>query len=51
MSLVDYVIPHEVCHVLEQNHTRKFWRSLEIIMPDYETRLRKLDRLGQLFFW
>jgi predicted metal-dependent hydrolase len=51
MSLMDYVIAHEVCHVLEHNHSRRFWRSLEIIMPDYETRLRKLDRLGHLFFW
>jgi predicted metal-dependent hydrolase len=51
MSLVDYVIAHEACHVLEHNHSRRFWRSLEIIMPDYEVRVRKLDQLGHLFFW
>jgi hypothetical protein len=51
MSLVDYVIAHELCHVIEHNHSRRFWRSLEIIMPDYEARLHKLDRLGHLFFW
>lgn len=51
MPLVDYVIAHEACHVLEHNHSSRFWRSLETIMPDYEVRLRKLDRLGHLFMW
>jgi predicted metal-dependent hydrolase len=49
MSLIDYVIAHEVCHVVEHNHSRLFWRSLETIMPDYETRVRKLDHLGHMF--
>lgn len=51
MPLVDYVIAHEACHVLEHNHSRRFWRSMETIMPDYEDRLRRLDRLGHLFVW
>ena len=51
MSLVDYVIAHEVCHVLEHNHSRGFWRTLETIMPDYERRIHQLDRLGHLFLW
>lgn len=51
MSLVDYVIAHEACHVLEHNHSHRFWRSLETIMPDYEARVHQLDRLGHLFVW
>lgn len=51
MPLVDYVIAHEACHVLEPNHSRRFWRSLETIMPDYELRVRSLDKLGHLFVW
>lgn len=49
MSLVDYVIAHEACHILEHNHSHRFWRSLETIMPDYESRVSELDRLGHLF--
>lgn len=51
MSLVDYVIAHEACHVLEHNHSRRFWRSLETIMPDYEDRVRQLNRMGHMFVW
>jgi predicted metal-dependent hydrolase len=51
MTLVDYVIAHEVCHVLEHNHSRRFWRSLETIMPDYENRVRQLDKLGPTLLW
>ena len=49
MTLIDYVIAHEACHVLEHNHSRRFWRSLETIMPDYENRVLQLDRLGHSF--
>lgn len=51
MPLVDYVIAHEACHIIEHNHSPRFWRSLETIMPDYEDRLRKLDRMGHQFVW
>ncbi|WP_426410385.1 M48 family metallopeptidase [Bradyrhizobium ganzhouense] len=51
MPLVDYVVAHEACHVLEHNHSRRFWRSLETIMPDYERRVRRLDALGHLYVW
>jgi predicted metal-dependent hydrolase len=51
MTLIDYVIAHETCHILEPSHSRRFWRSLETIMPDYERRVRELDKLGHIFIW
>jgi predicted metal-dependent hydrolase len=51
MTLVDYVIAHEACHVLERSHSRRFWRSLETIMPDYERRARELNFLAPRFMW
>ncbi len=51
VPLIDYVIAHEACHTLEPNHSRRFWRSLEIIIPDYEARVRELDKLGHSLIW
>lgn len=51
VSLIDYVLTHEACHLLEHNHSRQFWRMLETVMPDYEQRLQRLDALGHRFVW
>ncbi|HEY6869119.1 MAG TPA: M48 family metallopeptidase, partial [Novosphingobium sp.] len=51
VSLIDYVLAHEACHIQEHNHSRQFWRKLETIMPDYEQRIRRLDAIGHKFGW
>ncbi len=38
MSIVDYVVVHELCHLKEKNHTDKFWRMVKSVIPDYEDR-------------
>lgn len=36
--IVDYIVMHELCHVLHHNHSKEFWHSLECHMPDYLER-------------
>jgi hypothetical protein len=42
-SCIDYVIAHELAHRLVPNHSRRFWRLLDRVMPDWPTRRRRLE--------
>ncbi len=44
-DLVDYLIVHELCHLKEMNHSRKFWELVGEKIPDYRMKSRKLKRL------
>lgn len=45
-SIVEYVVVHELVHLVEANHTPEFWLRLERAMPDYEQRKRWLAEHG-----
>lgn len=42
LSLADYVIIHELCHLKEFNHSSKFWHLVAINCPDFKKRRREL---------
>ena len=38
LEVIDYVVVHEMCHMVHMNHDRSFWRLVGKILPDYEQR-------------
>jgi len=44
-DVIDYVIVHELAHLLEMNHSKKFWDIIKQILPDYKDRRVRLKEL------
>ena len=41
-AAVDYVVVHELAHILHKDHSREFYRTVERYMPDYRERQKLL---------
>ncbi len=42
VSLIDYVIIHEMCHFKEGNHSSRFWAEVSKYYPDYKSARKRL---------
>ena len=45
-EVLDYVVVHEVCHLREANHSRRFWGLVEIRRPEWREQKAWLDEHG-----
>jgi len=45
-ALADYVVAHEVAHLLELNHSRRFWSLLASLYPDWRSARERLELAG-----
>lgn len=44
-ACIEYVIIHELCHLIYPNHNKKFYRLLSMLMPDWEKWKERLERV------
>ncbi|ESQ79295.1 M48 family metallopeptidase [Asticcacaulis sp. YBE204] len=45
---IDYVIIHEACHLLEHNHSKRFYDLLDRHMPGWQSAKSELDSLAEM---
>ncbi len=48
MYVLEYLVAHELVHLIEGNHTFEFWNILSIQIPNYEKAKNWLKKNGQL---
>lgn len=48
-DVVDYVVVHELAHIPEKNHSKKFWDKVAKVLPDYKQRRKWLRENGLKF--
>ncbi|NLK95820.1 MAG: M48 family metallopeptidase [Clostridiales bacterium] len=48
IKIIDYVVVHEMSHMIHKNHSMNFWKKVEEILPDYEMRKKWLNDNGYL---
>jgi predicted metal-dependent hydrolase len=45
-EVLDYVVVHELCHLREPNHSRRFWKLVEQRRPDWRAQRGWLHEHG-----
>ena len=46
-EIADYVAAHEAAHLVEMNHSSRYWAVLEKILPDFAEKRAWLRRHGR----
>lgn len=46
LSIIDYIVIHELVHIKEKNHSGRFWGYLESFLPDYRKQRLWLKENG-----
>ncbi|MGH8674663.1 MAG: M48 family metallopeptidase [Burkholderiales bacterium] len=45
-ALADYVVAHEAAHLVELNHSKRFWKVVEALYPDWRAARKAIELAG-----
>ncbi|MFA5882011.1 MAG: SprT family zinc-dependent metalloprotease, partial [Eubacteriales bacterium] len=45
-DIIDYIVVHELCHLLHMNHSKEFWETVASQIPGYKDKKRWLKENG-----
>lgn len=48
LTMIDYIVVHELAHIKEKNHSSRFWKIVELVLPDYPNRRNWLKQYGYM---
>lgn len=46
--VIDYLVAHEVSHLIHHNHSKAFWQQVSVLCPDWKTQRDWLKKNGYL---
>ena len=46
LTIIDYIVAHELVHLIHPNHSKAFWNEIDKVMPDYMERKDWLKKYG-----
>ena len=48
----EYIVVHELCHLVHMNHSKEFYRLIASVLPDYKKRIQYLKLpIGTPYHW
>jgi len=47
-EVIDYIVLHELCHMVHKNHSKDYWNLVSSLMPDYKKKQDWLKHNGVL---
>lgn len=47
LDVIDYVVIHELAHTVHHSHSKRFWKLVEKLMPDYKEQRKRLKHYVQ----
>jgi hypothetical protein len=46
---IDYVVAHELAHIHEMNHSKRFWNMVAEVCPHHQEARAELDHMGRYY--